>query len=630
MVSKIRKFLHRLSGREEKSTHELCSELVDVDFIKGKINGLSATNPIEDYLENYAETVEPNFAFDYDFYRSQLPAYITNPLVHYVEAGERSGCLPGPHFDPCFYLQTYRDVSNYVYGPLSHFVKNGFLEGRVPKSYNEDVFALIDEEIFSKNSSGNLFWDKFNYLAVGWRTIDPNPYFSVDHYLREYPDVECGHISPLEHYITDGEPDGAMPSDKFDPDWYYEEYPDVKSAGASALRHYIEHGVHEGRTPLPEKVIKLRIDIENLMRSSGCRPQPTPIALQLPLINSSDTCKNYQRTLKTVVGTFSGFEKHNVEIFGLSRVIAIGGTRYLIDSAGKLIHDEAYSLSGPHIKHEKYSGARRKRREMKIDAGMRPGRKIDRGIHIMHEYDANYFHFIAETLPRLYLASKSGLPLEIPLLVSGGLHRNIVELLNLANTEKRELIFLEHGVLHEIGELYFIGNSSTVVDAYDGGAFARSSFIDTDSLRSLVESVSFQKPLIDSKRIFAIRNGRIRVLKNQGDIAQRLSDIGFAIVDCATLSVEQQMAIFSTADVIVSPTGAQLANIVWCKPSAKIVVLASDHPSHQLYLWNLLSRVSGCCVTHVLGPSIVKSGEQAQVHSDYIVDAATIFSEIYH
>ena len=39
-----------------------------------------------------------------------------------------------------------------------------------------------------------------------------------------------------------------------------------------------------------------------------------------------------------------------------------------------------------------------------------PNQEIATGINLMHEYSNNYFHFVAETLPRLVLADEAGLP----------------------------------------------------------------------------------------------------------------------------------------------------------------------------------------------------------------------------
>lgn len=70
---------------------------------------------------------------------------------------------------------------------------------------------------------------------------------------------------------------------------------------------------------------------------------------------------------------------------------------------------------------------------------------------------------------------------------------------------------------------------------------------------------------------------------NQREIEARVEKLGFEVMHADELDLEAQIRAFQDAEVIVGPTGAQMTNMVWCKPGAKVVVLASDHPSHQLY-----------------------------------------------
>jgi glycosyltransferase involved in cell wall biosynthesis len=54
-------------------------------------------------------------------------------------------------------------------------------------------------------------------------------------------------VSPIEHYIRQGEAAGLAPSSLFDPSFYLETYPDLSGAGAPLLVHYLRYGKHEGR-----------------------------------------------------------------------------------------------------------------------------------------------------------------------------------------------------------------------------------------------------------------------------------------------------------------------------------------------------------------------------------------------
>ena len=51
----------------------------------------------------------------------------------------------------------------------------------------------------------------------------------------------------------------------------------------------------------------------------------------------------------------------------------------------------------------------------------------------MHEYNANYFHFIVETIPRILMIEESNIPLDIPFIFEADLHPNIITLINILN-----------------------------------------------------------------------------------------------------------------------------------------------------------------------------------------------------
>jgi glycosyltransferase involved in cell wall biosynthesis len=68
-------------------------------------------------------------------------------------------------------------------------------------------------------------------------------------------------ISPIAHYLQQGESAGLAPSALFDPVFYRARYPDVAGQVSSLLLHYIAAGRSEGRDPLPvAAVLNMPID----------------------------------------------------------------------------------------------------------------------------------------------------------------------------------------------------------------------------------------------------------------------------------------------------------------------------------------------------------------------------------
>jgi capsular polysaccharide biosynthesis protein len=128
------------------------------------------------------------------------------------------------------------------------------------------------------------------------------------------------------------------------------------------------------------------------------------------------------------------------------------------------------------------------------------------------------------------------------------------------------------------------------------------------------------------RKIYVSRVSKNRHLLNQNQVESALAAEGFEVLRCDDLDLDTQIRIFSEAEIVISPTGAQVANIVWCPPEAKVIVLASDHPHHQLYLWSLLGRVSGASVEFIQGPRAYNLDGEHSVHDDYTVDVGKILS----
>ena len=73
------------------------------------------------------------------------------------------------------------------------------------------------------------------------------------------------------------------------------------------------------------------------------------------------------------------------------------------------------------------------------------------------------------------------------------------------------------------------------------------------------------------ERIYLTRkNAYYRKIINESDLIDELKLKNFKIVDVEALSIDEQVEIFSSAEIIVSPTSSALANIIFCDKGTKI------------------------------------------------------------
>jgi capsular polysaccharide biosynthesis protein len=86
------------------------------------------------------------------------------------------------------------------------------------------------------------------------------------------------------------------------------------------------------------------------------------------------------------------------------------------------------------------------------------------------------------------------------------------------------------------------------------------------------------------QKIYVSRAGSPnRVLANEAEVAARAEAAGFTRIQPASLSVSEQIRVFTEASHIIAPHGAGLANIVFCQPGTALCELHMDAYVHQAY-----------------------------------------------
>ena len=88
------------------------------------------------------------------------------------------------------------------------------------------------------------------------------------------------------------------------------------------------------------------------------------------------------------------------------------------------------------------------------------------------------------------------------------------------------------------------------------------------------------------KRLLVSRqSAKSRRCLNEKSLSKSLSRYGFELVKLELLSVQDQLQLFSEAEIIISPHGAALANIVACNDKASVIeVLPHPGPFHHYYM----------------------------------------------
>ena len=83
--------------------------------------------------------------------------------------------------------------------------------------------------------------------------------------------------------------------------------------------------------------------------------------------------------------------------------------------------------------------------------------------------------------------------------------------------------------------------------------------------------VNIKIPEFKTKIYIRREDANYRKILNEADLIDKLRKKGFEIINPQHFKILEQMKIFSNADLIMTPHGSNLANIIFCKPGTKII-----------------------------------------------------------
>jgi Glycosyltransferase 61 len=93
------------------------------------------------------------------------------------------------------------------------------------------------------------------------------------------------------------------------------------------------------------------------------------------------------------------------------------------------------------------------------------------------------------------------------------------------------------------------------------------------------------------KRLYISRKHR-RKVKNEAEICAVLTqEFGFEIVADVDRTVDEQIALFRQAEIVVAPHGAGLTNLIWCDPGTQVIELFYQGYTPRYY--NYLCQILG-------------------------------------
>ncbi len=238
---------------------------------------------------------------------------------------------------------------------------------------------------------------------------------------------------------------------------------------------------------------------------------------------------------------------------------------------------------------------------------------------------ANYAHWVTEVLPRICLFCSDSRFDDIPIIINDGLHSNLIESLYLV-CGNRAIFSLPIGQAMTVDKLYIMSPSGYVPFEKRPGKFIKppsDALFSPDALQMLRDRLRDKLSMVRSddfpKKIYLRRGTSIRKLINESEIEAILVARGFSIISTERLTFAEQVVVFQNAEVIIGPTGAACANIIFSNPLADIVILMGTHENMPYRYWlNMSSAVGVKKICYILGDIV--QNKELDFHGDYQIN----------
>ncbi len=206
----------------------------------------------------------------------------------------------------------------------------------------------------------------------------------------------------------------------------------------------------------------------------------------------------------------------------------------------------------------------------------------------------NYFHWIINILPKIDFIKKSKIEVDYYLISTDKPY----QLGSLKFFDIPEEKIIQNTQNLNIKAKFLVASSLPSTPA----------IVNTESLRVLREKFNVPKKL--EKRVFITRRNAAqgRRIINEDEVIQMIREYGFEVYELESMDFRSQVELFSSAEIVVSPHGAGLTNMLFCPVEAKIVEIFN--PKYRALCYWVLSNLLGLDYYYLIGEGERPSLEQ--------------------
>jgi capsular polysaccharide biosynthesis protein len=229
-----------------------------------------------------------------------------------------------------------------------------------------------------------------------------------------------------------------------------------------------------------------------------------------------------------------------------------------------------------------------------------PEEFLDAAIYPGSFAPGNWYHWMTETLPRIWLADR--LPAafdDVPLLIHRGFLDvpAIRETLDLVRGDRPVRTAEDVGWLHIERMVWIDGMFSMKHHSmYPDGSIDQSSRFHP-AMKEYRSALLHSRPPTEGRtprRVFLDRGNSVRRYNDQ-EVKEALASRGFVAVEAGSLDFAGQVELFANAEALVGPSGAAWANLLFASEGARALYWTPEYFAGT-QIWSSLASLSGTVV----------------------------------
>jgi len=221
-----------------------------------------------------------------------------------------------------------------------------------------------------------------------------------------------------------------------------------------------------------------------------------------------------------------------------------------------------------------------------------------------------FFHWLYDVFPKLSLLGSNATPLDY--FIVGYWEKSFVqESLNFYGINERKIIPASEHTHYQATDLFI---SSLPSNRGNPPVWI------IDFLRDVMLNRSRKRRSVTiTPRIYITRrDATYRHIQNEAELERYLHGKGFKTIVLSELSLQQQVEVFSSANVIVAPHGAGLSNIAFCQKGVSLIELFS--PSYVNVCYWSISNIRDMQYWYTLGNVTDEVSQEQTFRSGILVD----------